>query len=600
MNKVKIKYLFLYTIFTMNSFCWAEIINVPGDQPTIQTGIDSALVGDTVLVEPGTYIENINFNGKNIIVASNYLSSGDTSFISQTIIDGNQSGSVVTFENGEDTTAVICGFTITNGSSINGGGVNIWFSSPSIENLIVKENVVTNYVLDNGGGGIKCVAGNPVINNSIIKNNSIYGNRAYGGGMFFELSSAILRNIVVDQNYSDDAIGGLHIESSFLKIDSIIICNNISNGAVGGIAISRSNAILNNAEIYNNVANSQGGGMGIGESTPIFNNVIIRNNHSDYRGGGLDIGLYTDLRNCNNVIVKDNTADLWGGGISIYANGDSTVYLSNVLVSGNWAGNGGGGVYFRNQKPVLNNVTIVNNTCPNRGGGIFARALNFENHSFLINCIVRNNSIEQIHFEDSELTVTHCNIEDSLNGIINDSSVVNWLNGNIDKDPIFTDTLNGDYTLQPGSPCIDTGIDYFEWRGRVWLNLPPGSYIGSAPDMGSYEFDPTSGMIKNHPISITNFYLYQNYPNPFNPETTIKYQIPKASKVKLEIFNVLGQKVKTLVDEQKEAGSYQTKWNGLNELDKQLSTGIYFYRLSVEAFDGSQHFVKNKKMLLIR
>ncbi|MCK4695496.1 MAG: hypothetical protein KAT74_07025, partial [Candidatus Cloacimonetes bacterium] len=81
---------------------------------------------NTVLVQPGTYVENINFNGKSITVGSLFLTTQDTSYISSTIIDGNDNGSVVTFESQEDSTTVLSGFTITNGlasdSPLNKGG----------------------------------------------------------------------------------------------------------------------------------------------------------------------------------------------------------------------------------------------------------------------------------------------------------------------------------------------------------------------------------------------------------------------------------------------------------------------------------------------
>ena len=92
----------LITASTFSSNLYGKIILIPYHYPTIQTGIDSANSGDTVLVSPGTYLENINFNGKNIVVASQYLTTNDTSYIRQTIIDGDKKGSVVTFENGED------------------------------------------------------------------------------------------------------------------------------------------------------------------------------------------------------------------------------------------------------------------------------------------------------------------------------------------------------------------------------------------------------------------------------------------------------------------------------------------------------------------
>jgi hypothetical protein len=95
----------------------ATIINVSADQSTIQAGINSSISGDTVRVALGIYVENINFSGKNIIVGSWFLDAGDTSYISSTIIDGNQSGIVVSLTNEEDGTAVITGFTIQNGAS---------------------------------------------------------------------------------------------------------------------------------------------------------------------------------------------------------------------------------------------------------------------------------------------------------------------------------------------------------------------------------------------------------------------------------------------------------------------------------------------------
>ena len=122
----------------------AKIINVPDDQPTIQDGIDEAVTGDTVLVQPNTYIENINFGGKKIVVTSLFLTTQDTGYISQTVIDGNQSGSVVVFNSDEDQTAKLCGFTIYNGSgtvdifgNAYGGGIFIDHASPQITHLTI-------------------------------------------------------------------------------------------------------------------------------------------------------------------------------------------------------------------------------------------------------------------------------------------------------------------------------------------------------------------------------------------------------------------------------------------------------------------------------
>ena len=126
----------------------ATIISIPSTYPTIQGGIDVAFDGDTVLVDQGTYLENINFNGKNITVGSMFLTTQDTSYISQTIIDADSSGSVVTFMGGESQGAVLSGFTLTNGSAYEGGGVYIYNSSPLLTDLHIRNN----YAESNGGG----------------------------------------------------------------------------------------------------------------------------------------------------------------------------------------------------------------------------------------------------------------------------------------------------------------------------------------------------------------------------------------------------------------------------------------------------------------
>ena len=90
------------------------------------------------------------------------------------------------------------------------------------------------------------------------------------------------------------------------------------------------------------------------------------------------------------------------------------------------------------------------------------------------------------------------------------------------------------------------------------------------------------------------FDLAQNYPNPFNPSTTIRYQLPEATKVRLEVFNILGQVVRTLVDEQRRAGYHTVVWDGRNDAGSRVGSGVYYYRLQA---DGR---VMVKKMALLK
>jgi flagellar hook assembly protein FlgD len=93
------------------------------------------------------------------------------------------------------------------------------------------------------------------------------------------------------------------------------------------------------------------------------------------------------------------------------------------------------------------------------------------------------------------------------------------------------------------------------------------------------------------PLNVT---LKGNYPNPFNPETTIQYSVKETANVKIDVYNTKGQKVKTLVNEQKVAGDHTALWQGKDDSGNDVASGVYFYRLT------SQNNTTAKKMLLIK
>jgi hypothetical protein len=95
------------------------------------------------------------------------------------------------------------------------------------------------------------------------------------------------------------------------------------------------------------------------------------------------------------------------------------------------------------------------------------------------------------------------------------------------------------------------------------------------------------------PIPIS-FWLEQNYPNPFNPETTIRYQINQPGPVHLEIYNLLGQKIRTLVNEVQSAGAHSVNWDGLDDAGRSVSSGVYVYRLRADKS------VASRKLVLLR
>ena len=96
--------------------------------------------------------------------------------------------------------------------------------------------------------------------------------------------------------------------------------------------------------------------------------------------------------------------------------------------------------------------------------------------------------------------------------------------------------------------------------------------------------------IEKNTINPVSFSLHQNYPNPFNPMTVISYQLSAISQVELSVYNLMGQKVVTLVSEKQNAGSHQFEWNAIG-----LASGIYFYRLHTAA-----GFVQTRKLMVIK
>jgi len=203
-----------------------------------------------------------------------------------------------------------------------------------------------------------------------------------------------------------------------------------------------------------------------------------------------------------------------------------------------------------------------------------------------------------------------------------------------DRNGLPVDTLAGPYRVyDTGSTQVGTiiknlpGLDPFEisggdfWVVINWLEDTPYSpYIcgdSDAPiDNRSMYYLSSTGwtiytgadfmvtaFVSDQPVGVEGqgtgelpltFDLKQNYPNPFNPSTVIAYQVPQNEMVTLEIYNTLGQKVRTLVNETQEAGQYEITWDGKNGSGNQLSSGIYLYRIT------AGNYVKVMKMVLLR
>jgi hypothetical protein len=117
--------------------------------------------------------------------------------------------------------------------------------------------------------------------------------------------------------------------------------------------------------------------------------------------------------------------------------------------------------------------------------------------------------------------------------------------------------------------------------------------IDVAPEIGAITVE-VAALIAPEDLLPESFGLRQNYPNPFNPDTRIAFDLPKSVNVRIDIFNVLGQKVSTLINEYKEAGTHQVTWNGTSESGGSVASGMYFYRIEADEFSDT------KKMMMLK
>jgi len=324
----------------------AQVINVPAEHSSIQAAIDIAVDGDTVLVEEGTFLENINFKGKAITVASRFILNGDTAHITGTIIDGSQpshpdTASTVLMISGEDTTSVLLGFTIKGGSGsllevwigkfkttdLTGGGICIANSGGKICHNIIDGNQVLGesdsyYV--HGGGVYANVNHNhsAIIRDNIIRNNRSEGITVFGAGVALMGGRVILENNLITNNTlrtsrdpNGTGVNWVNLSSPGV-INELIIRNNIISENKG--KSSRNAQWGGSVALYNRLE---------GKQVELYNN-IVADNYTSGSGGGLSL-FRTDVLFYNNTIINNESR---GVGNNIIMGGTSNIVMYNNIV----------------------------------------------------------------------------------------------------------------------------------------------------------------------------------------------------------------------------------------------------------------------------
>ncbi|MDP2898349.1 MAG: right-handed parallel beta-helix repeat-containing protein [bacterium] len=420
----------------------------------IQEGIDAASHGDTVIVAQGTYVENVKFNGKNIVLTS--TDPLDPAIVASTIIDGNKAGSVVTFTARENETCVLSGFTVRNGRAPDGGGVRgqAWWS----RGATIRNNLITeNEGLYEGGGLYGC--------NGTIENNTILGNSAglQGGGLYY--CNGTIQNNTIAGNSAN--IGG-----GLTYCDGVIQNNTITgNSASAGAGVGLCNGIIQNNTI---TGNSAGAGGALYKCDGTVQNNRVAGNSASHDGGG--------LHDCDGTIrnntIAGNSATLNGGGL----HGCDGIIRNNTVTGNSAVGEGGG---LESCQGTIENNTITGNSAGRLGGGLGWC------HKTIRNCIIWGNAAPQGAQLHGSATPIYCCIEDWSGGG----------EGNIADNPQFVDAdgpddlpethEDNDYRLRADSPCIDAGKNEDWMWSSVDLDGNPRIFYGRSSqtvDMGVYEY----------------------------------------------------------------------------------------------------------------
>jgi hypothetical protein len=306
----------LAIILTFSLPAVGNVIHVPADQPTIQAGINAATNGDTVLVSPGTYFENINFNGKAITVTS---ASGP----SVTVIDGSKQSSsyTVTFGTNEARTSVINGFTIQNGGS---SGVSISNASPTLTGNIITMNGTGTYGC--GGNGIYVSEGAPLIQGNLISGNS--SNCYYYGAVSTNSDTGVQ---IIGNVISGNTGAGIMLYPN--TGTPTVSQNNISQNYGPGLYINSQNNT--STVIQNLITGNEGTGVTwVSPSITMVSNTIA-NNNSTYCCGGAGSEVTAGAES-SATMVENNLIVATGGAPAVYCtdqSGTPTILNNDVFAA---------------------------------------------------------------------------------------------------------------------------------------------------------------------------------------------------------------------------------------------------------------------------
>ncbi|MAE69256.1 MAG: hypothetical protein CME06_02175 [Gemmatimonadetes bacterium] len=376
MNTPEMLYSLLLLVAALATGGRGATIDVPGDYSSIQDAINAASDGDSVLVQPGTYLEHdLDFGGRAITVTG--TAPEDSAVVAATLIDAEGQGRGFEFDQGEGASSVVSGLSITGGTdSRDGGGVFCFYASPTFIRCFITNNsagwdgagvfgdlssatfercIFADNQAGRRGGGVFLEAGAP----SMVDCRSVRNSASNGGGFYLLNSQATVTDCLISDNSVNASGGGIYCSTGAPTLTRCRILGNTGGDDGGGIHCGSSTASLSNCYIADNSIGDDGGGVFCGTAgAPAFMNCTITANSASEGGGSYLWNATSTFTNCI----------LWGNSPDAIVEDGSTATVTYSDVEGTWPGEGNIGVdpelflgdfHLQSNSPCINTGTSV-------------------------------------------------------------------------------------------------------------------------------------------------------------------------------------------------------------------------------------------------
>jgi hypothetical protein len=560
-----------------------EYLRYPTEFPTMYDAMNSSSAGDTIQVQGGSAIPGplVVIGNKDMVVLAGY-DSGFTSrdpVNNKAVVTGDLTDTVLKFVAGAvGNGTVLDGFLLQGGGGLSfsgipfsgrfGGGAILNGVSPTLRNIEITGCSVGSSSQLGAGGGL-------MMNNSsaILEDLHIHGNTGiYGGGVYANNSSPTFINCVIEDNsfitdnpsflpqgggfYTVDSDltlqnttvsghadlengGGLYLTqntgSTSLDMTGGAISSNSAKTAGGGLFMDGGTADLSKVTFSGNTKTAtstfmNGGAFNLATVSVTMDSLVVQGNEANAGGGGVLTSCPT--AELTNSLITGNTAQFYGGALSLA--GTNALISGNTIAENEGTFSGGGGIYGTGSTPTITNNIIAFNT----GAVSFANGVQLSTAPTAISCndIFGNATSDVGGFADPIGT-----------------------DGNFSADPLFCGTGDDPFNLQNSSPCLPAN------SGGCGLIGALTSGCGTSPVL-----DPESGVP-------STFVVQKAFPNPFNPKTTIRFSLPEAAQTSVVVYDVAGRRVRTLIDEVLPAQVHDVSWTGDDDGGRRVAAGVYFY-----------------------